>query len=608
MSDEVSRILNEQTHSGTRAPGPRQTQNDPTDPYEAAFDSAGYLRVNPDIAEAIRNGEYQSAYSHYVEKGFLEGRPSGGRPREPRNTILPPLSGALGQRDGAGRLRCSFESITFSKSGGIMLIGWLDDVDHPLDCVRITGPSWRVIIDGQKLIRIRRPDAEDSLGVPAGHLLGVLGFIWTGRGGSLEGPCVVEFWTNDGRAKSVSMTPRQVDDVELRNTLLSYLASAQFLGNPTVEALTALGQGLGEELVVANRAMTDRITAAPYVERFGPDNGTPRGSIIVVLYGKPEFMFLQTCLYSGLSAMAEYEFVFVCNSPELAEAVLREALIADLIYGLQQTVVILPGNAGFGAANNVGAKFARSNRLLMVNPDVFPRDRDWARKHTDLLGSLRADQCRLFGIPMYYDDGSLMHGGMYFEIDRGLSLVGGSPRAAKMVRVEHYGKGAPPDAERYVQSRPVPAVGGAFISCDRTWFESLGGFTEDYVFGHYEDADLCLKSLGRGTVPWLHDLRMWHLEGKGSIRLPPHEGGTIVNRWLFSSRWSEMIEGQIEGQTPKHPLFASRDAKPALAPVVPDLAATVASPVQLVAPRRRSEGTAKTAKPMARPVRREKLR
>ena len=109
------------------------------------------------------------------------------------------------------------------------------------------------------------------------------------------------------------------------------------------------------------------------------------------------------------------------------------------------------------------------------------------------------------------------------------------------LRVEHYGKGAPPLSTKFVRSRPVPAITGAFISLNRKWFENIGGFSEDYVFGHYEDADLCLKSLEKGVCPWMHDVKLWHLEGKGSHRLPVHEGASIVNRWLFNRRWAKKI-------------------------------------------------------------------
>jgi GT2 family glycosyltransferase len=302
------------------------------------------------------------------------------------------------------------------------------------------------------------------------------------------------------------------------------------------------------------------------VERFGPQGRSPRGTIVVCLYGKPEFFFVQNCLYAGLPGIDDYEFVYVSNSPEMAETLLREAHCANLIYGLAISIVILPGNAGFGAANNAAARIARSDRLLVVNPDVFPRDQDWAKKHTELLGSVPAEQSRMFGVPLYYDDGSLMHGGMYFEVDVGLSLSGGRPAPARICRTEHYGKGSPAKSVNFIRPRPVPAVTGAFISIERSWFELLGGFTEDFIFGHYEDADLCLKSIARGTAPWIHDIRLWHLEGKGSTRRPHHEGGSIVNRWLFSSTWMAMIENGLKGPAPTHALMEPTVSPTSLVP------------------------------------------
>jgi GT2 family glycosyltransferase len=222
--------------------------------------------------------------------------------------------------------------------------------------------------------------------------------------------------------------------------------------------------------------------------------------------------------------------------------------------------VLLSGNAGFGPANNAGITAALGRRVLVVNPDVFPRQLDWAARHSALCAELPAVQTRLFGVPLYYDDGSLMHGGMYFEIDSAVSLRGDAIDRSRMVRVEHYGKGAPEWSGTYTNARPVPAVTGAFMSADRAWFEHLGGFTDDYVFGHYEDADLCLKSLEQGTPTWLHDLRLWHLEGKGSTRRPHHEGGSLVNRWSFTRRWSQVIAAGLTGPHPTHALMAQAAA------------------------------------------------
>jgi GT2 family glycosyltransferase len=340
---------------------------------------------------------------------------------------------------------------------------------------------------------------------------------------------------------------------------LSYLAGAHHFGNAQVRGIACADNGLGAEILAHNRSITDNILTSRYVERFGPRR-KHTGSIVVCLYGRMEYLFVQNALFSVGPGIEDYEFIYVCNSPELAENLLREARSATRIYGLDQTVVILPGNAGFGGANNAAVQVAETDRLLITNPDVFPYDRDWAAKHTTIVKNLPKNQTQIFGAPLYYDNGSMMHGGMYFEVDKGPSSDGNKTVEWRLVRVEHYGKGAPPKTERFLSPRPVPAVTGAFISCDRAWFENLGGFTEDYVFGHYEDADLCLKSVQAGTAPWLHDLKLWHLEGKGSTRLPVHDGGSIINRWLFSATWGEFISQNLVGPHPTHPAFRPMEA------------------------------------------------
>ncbi len=553
MSDEVSRILSE--HAATRG---RKTDLDPgVEVSEDTFDESGYLRLNPDVAEAIKRGHVPSGYLHYVSYGYREGRAVPGGSREPRNRLI--ATAGIGT---AARLETEIrhccERILHSRGGGLMLIGWIDDAVDPIDTIRLTSPQWRVLIDGEQLVRVRRQDVEEALGSHSAHPYGYFGFLFFDKPMKSAGPCLAEIRLRSGATALFDISPGQLDDIEMRNIVLTYLGSASFFGNSHVEGVACLDGGLGGQMVRFNKFITSHILATPYVERFGRKSRKPRASLIVCLYGKAEFQFVQSCLYSGLPGIEDYEFIFVSNSPELAETLLREARSASLIYGIDQTIVVLPGNAGFGGANNAAVRASLSSRVVALNPDVFPRDLEWARKHTDLIASHPASETRLFGTTLYYDDGSLMHGGMYFDIDTGLSMASGHPRVCPMVRVEHYGKGTPSWSDQFTRPRPVPAVTGAFISADRAWFEALGGFTEDYVFGHYEDADLCLKSIDKGTPPWVHDLKMWHLEGKGSTRLPPHEGGSLVNRWLFSKNWSSTIKENLIGQTPTHPLFAPR--------------------------------------------------
>jgi hypothetical protein len=536
------------------SPSPPTSADEDPVPAEV-FDEAGYLRLNPDVRRAVESGQIESGYAHYFWHGRAEGRALPDSPREMRNVMLLSPNDSARAAVFSKEARCSLEALIITPHAGLMIVGWIDDISHPLSCIRIIGPDWRVVIDASHCLRVRREDVEKALGSRRLHPFGFIGFVHFDRGGGTSGAVQVELWQSGGFSTAVQSTPMIVEDVELRDTVLAHLAAASYFGNSQIECIQHLERGLGAELVRFNVAITRRVTSTPYLERFGPQGRSRRGSIVVCLYGKPEYFFLQNGLYTGLAGIEDYEFVYVSNSPEMAETLLHEAQRAGVLYGLPLTVVILPGNAGFGAANNAAARVAGTDRLLIVNPDVFPRDPAWARKHSGLLETNPAEQTRLFGVPLYYDDGSLMHGGMYFEVDTGLSLARGNPTPAHMCRTEHYGKGAPASLLQFNRPRPVPAVTGAFISIERGWYERLGGFTEDFIFGHYEDADLCLKSIAAGTAPWIHDIRLWHLEGKGSTRRPHHEGGSVVNRWLFSSRWITTIENGLRGPAPTHPLL-----------------------------------------------------
>ena len=354
-----------------------------------------------------------------------------------------------------------------------------------------------------------------------------------------------------GAQRRHEVSIRNVDKIELRNIVLTYLASAQHLGNAQLEAVAGLENYIGTQIVDFNLRLSRNIVSQPYVEHFGHRSKMPRGSIVVCLYGKPEYLFLQNSLFSNRPGIENYEFVYICNSPELAEPLLRDAHASTNAYDIDQTLVFCPAMLALERRIMLRSNLLKSDRVLIVNPDVFPYDQDWAVKHTNIVDQLPGEQTNIFGTTLYYDDGSLMHGGMYFEADRGVSIEQSTFKSVKFLRVEHYGKGAPPLGTKFVHPRPVPAITGAFMSLNRKWFEQIGGFSEDYVFGHYEDADLCLKSLEKGVCPWIHDVKLWHLEGKGSHRLPFHEGASVVNRWLFNKRWAKKLIPDMLGQSPR---------------------------------------------------------
>lgn len=515
------------------------------------FEDETYLRLNPDVRLAVMAGKFRNGQEHYNHYGREEGRAVTIPPNTLRDRLLI-TGGPASKTEASSSSRFAVDVIKVSKSGGIFLIGWIDDMLDRLDCIMLHATGWYYCFDAASLARVVRRDAREALGGDVDHAYGVWGFSFVAQPLS-AGVCNLILRLKSGREIGFMATAELVADAQLRKTALSQLAQAEYPGNRYFDSVATIAPSIGAQLTDFNKMLSRRAVNAPYVERFGQRKPRYRGSIIVCLYGRAEYLFLQAAMFARLAGIGDYEFIYVSNSPDLTEALLKEARLCAQIYGLDLSLVLLNDNAGFSAANNAAIAYAASDRLIFMNPDVFPYDADWATRHTGLLDGLPAAQSALFGAPLYYDNGSLMHGGMFFDLDTAPNFIDGRVVETRILRVEHYGKGAPADTQACLRPRPVPAVTGAFISASRGWFERLEGFTPDYVLGHYEDADLCLKSIEAGCPPWLHDIRLWHLEGKGSPRHAEHEGASAVNRWLFTREWEEVVSRDLLGPSPRHP-------------------------------------------------------
>ncbi|WP_298224104.1 glycosyltransferase [Acidocella sp.] len=518
------------------------------------FDEETYLRLNPDVLVAVAEGKFRSAREHYEHYGRAEGRLAVAPRDLPRDRII--ITARPGGADEAPNAPAgAVDTIKLSSAGGLFVAGWINDSLDRLDAVELYVAGWSIAFSAANLARVRRPDAESAAGLAVPHSLGFWGFIYAARR-LPAGKCNAVLRLKSGAERIVIVTIEALGDLELRGTVLNYLASAHYYGPTGFSVASSIRQTIGAQLVDFSRMLTIRAVSAPFVERFHQIGRVPKASVIVCLHGKADYLAVQQALFSVKAGAEDYEFIYVCNSPELAEALLNEAAIARLIYGLDITLILLSANAGFAAANNLGATYARSSRVIFMNPDVFPKCPDFACRHLALAEELPAAQTDIFGAALYYDNGSMVHAGMYFEAKTMPGFTLGQKEDVSLLSVEHYGKGAPPEDAVLLHRRAVPAVSGAFISMNRAWFDELEGFSQDYIFGHYEDADLCLRSLEAGRPAWLFDLRLYHLEGTGSVRQKVHEGASAVNRWLFTQNWLDQVSPALLGPRPAHPALA----------------------------------------------------
>jgi GT2 family glycosyltransferase len=502
------------------------------------FDEIAYLEAYPDIAKAVRSGEWTSGLHHYRVHGAREDRLADQR-------YLRALSGCTASFPPGWADRA-----LITAAGHCLVSGWaLDTDDAPMRqiAVRQNGLTAGVTTS---IARCRRLDTEQSEPRAVPGLWGFWALVDLDPARVGAGDIDVLITAGQERGAFTVRPLLAIGEQELRDDALRTLINAKYFNDPETESFLQLDKGIGKTLIHWNTTIVERIAKGAYQMRFGERRALYLGSIVVVLFGNPDFLTLQAALFSQCPGYDEYEFIYISNSPELNDILVRDATNASRIYGVAITLILLPGNAGFGVANNVAAAAAETDRLIFLNPDVLPRETDWPRLHAELVAALPAAQTALFGVPLYYGDGALMHGGMYIDLYGGCSIQNGRVLRREILRVEHYGKGALPRAPQYVGARPVPAVSGAFISVDRAWFEKLGGFSPEFIFGHYEDVDLCLRSFEAGVPAWLHDIPFWHLESVGSNRAPQHDGGRLVNRWHLTEKWGSLVRSELNGRSP----------------------------------------------------------
>jgi len=295
---------------------------------------------------------------------------------------------------------------------------------------------------------------------------------------------------------------------------------------------------LAPTLADLQRRLRDGL-GAPTVRHIGTPVDTPAASIVVPLYRVLDFLRVQVAtLASDPDIAGTTEIIYVLDSPEQAAEVDHLLRGLHLLYGLPMTLVVMPRNAGYAIACNAGAAVARGNVLALVNSDVIPAAPGWLETLTRRLEA--DDGISAVGPKLLFEDQSVQHAGMYFARDhRGRWLN------------HHFHKGMPRDFVALNVERRVPAVTGACLVVKRAVFEAVGGFTEDYVIGDYEDSDLCLKIRAAGhDIAYVPAAELYHLERRSISTHTDYMRGTAseYNAWLHAQRWGDTMAELMSGR------------------------------------------------------------
>lgn len=253
----------------------------------------------------------------------------------------------------------------------------------------------------------------------------------------------------------------------------------------------------------------------------GQTGSDPSISALVVTWHSRDD--IDTCLHALSPQVDEVIVVDNHSSDGTAEWVRRHFPAAVVIANVE--------NLGFAAAVNEGARVARGDYLLLLNPDTRV-----------LAGAIRALADALAG------DLSVAAAGGHLVDEAGRTQRGFTVRrfpsvsslAADLLLLEELWPTNPWTRRYraldldYAQAQDVEQPAAACLMVRRTVFETLGGFDERFTPAWFEDVDFCRRLAAAGhRVRFVPDARVEHRGGSSLSHLPRRD---FLDLWYRNMR------------------------------------------------------------------------
>ncbi|OWJ84111.1 glycosyl transferase family 2 [Haematobacter missouriensis] len=235
----------------------------------------------------------------------------------------------------------------------------------------------------------------------------------------------------------------------------------------------------------------------------------PELTVIIISYNTRELTLaaLRT-LYKTTRKTAFHTVVYDNDSKDGSP----EAIAAEFP---QVELIASKDNLGFARANNVVAAQARTEWLLLLNPDTECHE----GAVDNLLAFSKAHpEAGITGGRTVFRDGSLNAGSCFKRITLWSIFCASVGLTAAFPKSEVFNPEMMPDWKRD-SVREVDVVVGCFLMIRRELWNRLGGFDlRYYMYG--EEADLCLRARKLGYHPMITpDAEIMHIVGAASTSL-----------------------------------------------------------------------------------------
>ncbi len=427
--------------------------------------------------------------------------------------------------DPAHPLGAALELALPDGAGGLFLRGWLRDPMQLVSGAELRTPAGVAAVGMGLLHRFRRPDVASHYAKSAfpvqEQTTGFVAHVADPAGGLCAQPTLA-LRLRSGNMMEVTAPLRQMPPAAARDLVLSCVPP-EAVTPEMLDACLAPAAAALHRQALAVRGAVD-------VVQIGAKMRQPPVSMLIPLYRNLDFLRFQVAALAADPECRRAELIYVLDSPEQRTELEFALRGLHSLHELSFTMAVMPGNRGFAAASNAAAALARAPLLLLLNSDVVPARPGWL---APMRNALAVSGIGAVGPKLLFDDGSIQHAGLFFERD-----------ADGMWFNAHYHKGMPRHWPAAGRRRRVPGVTGAAMLVRRALFEAVGGLSEDYVIGDFEDSDLCLRLQAAGAgILYVPEAELYHFERR-SIHL--HKGyaetlASLYNRRLHHRRWDHAI-------------------------------------------------------------------
>lgn len=257
--------------------------------------------------------------------------------------------------------------------------------------------------------------------------------------------------------------------------------------------------------------------------------GNPRVSIVIP--NRDHLEDLSRCITSILerSTYDNIEIIVVENNSATEEIF---AYYKKIQENPAVRVITYKGEFNYSRINNLGARQASGEYVLLLNNDTRVITPDWIE---ELLMYAQRKDVGAVGAKLYYEDRTIQHAGVVLGLGAHRTAGHSHYRVASQ-NLGYMG--------RLCYAQNVMAVTGACLMMKKALYEQLGGLEEQLAVS-LNDVDLCVRAWKAGYVNVFTPFaELYHYE---SVSRGSDGGGENAARYekesaFFRERWKELLE------------------------------------------------------------------